>query len=318
MGHQAMFLSLMEDVMEDEKLSMNALVKESHKKLLEACESLDEIIDKGALMLEINQGFEFLPFCCTGGDDAKFDFVWVGINPGIVKGRWPNRFYWDKTTWQEMVDFYIPKDKVSKYKDKGKKSTNFYQWIAEDGVWSKFYQVMIRIHFGLLENKVYGTWDSFRDEHDNDNKRIAKAFLEQLDKYPTLNAELIPFKSSEIQMNADKMVACKRYMNYFNHLVKFIDDNAKDDAWIVFFATTDVVRVLLNKQDAVNNLTIEEKPRTIDWEKANGKKFCGGKNFYLGQWGKRKLILSPFLQSYHDNGKDVSLVIKEIRKAFKV
>ena len=316
MGHQQVFLSLMGDIIDEKIILMDEMVEDFHDKLQYSCEMLGKIVDKGELMLENDGGFEFLPFCCTGGDEAKFDFVWVGMNPGIAKGRWPKRFYWDRTKWQDMVDFYIPKGKVSEYNNKRpQESTNIYQWIAEDGVWSDFYRLMIRIHFALLGNREYGTWKDLQDAC-GDDKKVSKAFLKQLDTYPTLNAELIPFKSNEIKINAGKMVENSKYMLYLNNLLKFIDDNTKKDAWVFFFATTEVVTRLLKEQKAVK-IEIADKPISVEPKKNNGKKISGGKYFYFQYWGERKLILSPFLQAYHDNGKDVSALIGKIKEYFK-
>lgn len=315
MDNQKMFLSLMKNIMQGEHdISMNDIVSKS---LMEkTCNDLRNIAKDGELIIEPENydenGFEFLPFCCSGGENEKFDFVWVGMNPGIGKGRWPQKFYWEKTKWQDMADFYAPKGKVShSVGEQHKKSSNLYQWIAEKGIWSEFYQVMIRFHFYLMENKKYDTWAEFKKEFNNDES-IAEEFLTELDKHPTLNMELIPFKSRVISFNGTEMLKNSQYMCYFNSLLEFIDANAKKDAWIFFFGNTIVVKRLLKKQKKFK-LDIASTPKKV----MPKEKMYGGRNFYLQWWGERKLILSPFLHARDTNGKNIADVIKTINDFYK-
>ena len=315
MGHQDMFLSLMKDIMDAKQdIPMGAKVEESRDRLLDTCKKFNEKVEEGELFIEskqADQGFEFVPFCCSGGENAKFDFVWVGMNPGIAGGRWPQKFYWDKTTWQDMADFYVPKGDIRRQANQTD-STNVYQWLAEGGVWSDFYRLMIRVHMALLGKKtLYGTWEDLRTAHQDKDEEVEKAFLEQLNSHPTLNAELLPFKSHKMKLDAEEMLSYTPYCTYLNNLLKFIDDNAESDAWIFFFSTTQEVKKLLEKQTAVHIKLAED-------ETIIGEKGKAGTKFYFQRWEKRKLILSPFLQPYHKNGHDISALIGEIKSYFEV
>ena len=77
MDNQKMFLSLMKNIMQGEHdISMNDIVSKS---LMEkTCNDLRNIAKDGELIIEPENydenGFEFLPFCCSGGENEKFDF----------------------------------------------------------------------------------------------------------------------------------------------------------------------------------------------------------------------------------------------------
>lgn len=98
---------------------------------------------------------------------------------------------------------------------------------------------------------------------------------------------------------------------------QYFDEKAAEDAWVFFFAPTEAVKKLLEYQKVVD-IKISDTAREIGPDKKNDKKIAGGKYFYFQWWGKRKLILSPFLQPYHDNGNDISMLISEIKDYFKV
>ena len=322
MSNQEMFVKLMQDITgDDTTISLQSKVNERKSILEKTCEDFKDLIKKGVFLIEAkNQGFEFCPFCCTGGEEAKFEFVWVGINPGIGAGRWPEKFYWEETTWQDMVDFYVPQGDI-RYKDGQSRDDpqNVYQWLSQNGVWSKYYKLMIRIHMALLgEKNKYGTWSELWEAYSETigsqdeeavNDAIEDAFLQQLNDHPTLSAELLPFKSKEMKFDAENMIKDSRYKAYFKRLIDFIVEKSSKNAWIWFCGDTDSVKKILTLQKNIKVGALEYVPI--------GEKNKPGSKFYLYKWGKRKVIVSPFLQPYHKNGNDISAVIDKMREYFK-
>jgi len=323
MINQEMFVKLMQDITGDESIiSLKDNINDSKDNLEKACEKFTNMLGKGVFLIESQdkkQGVEFCPFCCTGGEDAEFEFVWVGINPGIGAGRWPERFYWKDTTWQNMVNFYVPQGDILYKKGQSRDDPqNVYQWLSENGVWSKYYKLMIRIHMALLgEKKKYGTWDDLWGayskkvgSHDKDvvNEAIENAFLQQLNDHPTLNAELLPFKSKEINLDAGKMIKDPQYQAYFKRLMDFIVAKSSKKAWIWFFGDTNSVKKILTLQEHIKVKALEYAPI--------GEENKPGAKFYLYKWGERKVIVSPFLQPYHKNGNDISAVVDKMREYF--
>lgn len=323
MSNQEMFIKLIQDITgDDTTISLYSEINERKEILEKTCTEFKKLLKKGVLLIEAenkDMGFEFCPFCCTGGEEAKFKFVWVGLNPGIADGRWPQKFYWDKTTWKDMVDFYVPKADIRYQAGQSRDNPqNVYQWLSEDGVWSSYYKLMIRVHMALLgEKKCYGKWsdlwDAYSQAIDSDdeedvNNTISDAFLQQLNDNPTLNAELLPFKSREMKLDAKSLKNEPRYQAYFRRLMDFIAAKASEDAWIWFFGDTETVKKLLSMQKYIK--IPQEEPYVI------GEKGKPATKFYLQMWGKRKVVFSPFLQPYHKNGNDITKVITEVTNYF--
>ncbi len=244
--------------------------------LKESCAKIQEAI-MPCLKVDIASGYEPCPFCFSGGDKLA-ELVWVGLNPGKPMDDW-NPFS-KNTTWQELADFCAPAKGILA------SEKNIYKFIAEDDVSNVYYQTVLRVHQALLGGVAYDKWEDLVENVPK--KDIGAYFLECFSKHPVLNADILPYKSSTAAFSVSKFARNEYGDAYIDALIKLIEDKSTENAYVVFFGAVKDVKKIWEKRLSI--------PREEDWMKKELHSVTETKTFsaFFREWGKRKLILSPF------------------------
>lgn len=257
-----------------------------NKAELEAsCKKLSEEIDT-PFIVNPNEGNEPCPFYCSS-INKPFGFVFVGINPGKVLEEQENShlFSWENTTWQELANFCVPTDIRSEM--------NGYQLVKKNNVESPFWKFFLRFHIALTGGEIFNTWNDLESRHAN----TEEFFIEHVERYSILNADLIPYKYRETpKFKTTNLLKDPNYEKYFCQLIQFIEAETKPDAWIVFFGKPNVVQKLLQKFSPDWKLPKKESFK-LHGIKTNGEEGKREYAFYKFNKGQQKILLSPFLRA---------------------
>ena len=183
----------------------------SRAELESNCDKISDAIGT-RLTVDMTSGYEPCPFCCSN-IDAPFDFVWVGLNPGGVLKSWQDlNFSW-QTTWQELADFCVPRGDILT------DEKNCWQYLKRGNVESNYYRFFLRVLTALTTGEIYGKRGDLR-KHCAD---VEKFFIERFAQYSILNADLVPYKSTNIDFTAKNLLDDANYKNYFRRLIDFIE-----------------------------------------------------------------------------------------------
>ena len=302
MNRQKKFVEMMEALI-GKSINLGDPIGQNKAELEASCKKLSDEIGT-PFVINPNEGNEPCPFYCSN-IDKPFDFVFVGINPGKVleaqkdAQKESNLFSWENTTWQELADFCVPTDIRSEM--------NGYQLVKKNNVDSKFWKFFLRLHVALTGGEVFNTWNDLESRHAN----TEEFFIEHVERYSILNADLIPYKYREtLEFKTTNLLKDPNYEKYFCQLIQFIETESAPDAWVVFYGKTPVVQKLLQKfasdwnvpQEA--NLHIKPEP--------NGKT----NHFYIFNRGQRKILLSPFLTGKipQPMSKHIDLLVNKLKE----
>ena len=275
MSRQKIFVELMATLI-DKQINLNDKILLSRTELESNCDKLSDEIGT-RLAVDMNSGYEPCPFCCSHIDEP-FDFVWVGINPGGVLNSWQDlNFSW-QTTWQELTDFCVPRGEIRT------DEKNCWQYLKRGNVESNYYRFFLRVLTALTTGEIYNKRGDLRKNYAD----VENFFIERFAQHSILNADLVPYKSTNIDFTAKNLLNDASYKNYFRRLIRFIEEESKPDAWIIFFGAREDVWQLLHEVAPDWNV-----PAQNDCIKIYGKQHKRANNFYLFARGRQKILLSP-------------------------
>lgn len=286
------FKEMMESLVRE---SLGERVAECMEKMQANCQDIQEALPRGIeLCVRTENGYEPCPFCFSGGDKLA-ELAFVGLNPGKPLSEWIGLD--EKTTWYELAEFCAPANGIlaSKY--------NAYRCLARDGVKNSYYQNVFLTSMALLESteNILENITSAREKIGNDEK-ITQKFLSHFDSHPILNSEMIPYKSVEMNFNANKLKGKEWYRDYVRKMMEFILCKTTDDAYILFQGGTVGVKEVLEKIDEFglgDNVWKEEEFSAFTKDGKEGKK-C---KIYFAHWkGNRTVIIAPVRRKKRGGG----------------
>ena len=268
-----------------------------HKKYLEKnCADMNKFLRCG-MQMDVSEGYEPLPFYCSRRD-KKANMVWVGLNPG-KRLKKHLRIDGDTATWQNVVDYCIPKDLMN-----GK---NVYNDLLNGGnLTNNYFIFMLRVYMALIGVSEYtgGTWENVKEKCAANNISTGELFKKIIYDYPIINAELVPYKSPGISFSSKVLINKDEYCEYFKGILKIIAKYSNDDAWVIFYgAREDIIRLFQkNAPDwNIDNRVVEHfKPKDSSFK------------IYVFEKGDRKIVLLPF---FRINGFDIIPLVDRIKEA---
>lgn len=298
------------------------------KDLGSICEKFEKelkyLIDKNKYELHVGSEkngcfLEPCPIMHTLGEDLEgkskvFDLIWIGLNPHYELAYLPNDW-----KWEEFSDFQMPKLKegvpISDNLNILKNGKNIYHRVTgelqgsqnQDG-WSPYYQWLFRFWYALCYERYFKNWEEFKADikkqkktEGKENYSMQDAFFEEFFvNHRMANLELIPFKSKEVLVvspSCENEELRKKYDSYQKHLIKFITQYAKEDAWIIFYGKTDVVKKELKKNDIFPSATLAAFDKDY-------KLKLNGNNIYSFLWENRKVLLFPMIHGRPQQHRD--------------
>lgn len=243
--------------------------------LSKSCDKLNKNKkEKTRLKVDLD-GNEPCPFGFSGGENNLAQMVLVGLNPGKPLSNHP-KF----RDIQDVVKYCVPENEISK-------SDNMYKFLANRIKETKFYQDVFLIHHALFSGaRVY---DKFSDiEVKYKNREIEELFLERFEEYPVINAELIPYKSTEYG-GIDACLTNENYMLYIRRMLDMIIKSTNKNAYIIFYGEKNKVKKLLYKIDKDTFSVWQEY--MLEYQNSKNEGTC---SVYFSQWEEeRTVILLP-------------------------
>lgn len=298
MGIEHEFLNLMKKITGVPDMRMEDKMGKNREQLENNCRKIQREAS-GELTVDIEKGNEPCPFCHSRRD-AKAKMVWVGINPGAPVDNF-KQFYWEKTTWQEIIDYCVPKD------IRTDDDCLYARLVDKNGNVNGYFKLIMRMFMQLdneWPNNVGSCWGDYRKHYKIKEKVPTRTmFLDYFYNKPVLSADLIPYKSQSISMKVDGLLGDAYYKDYFQHLMKIILEYSEDDAWVIFFKQPDEVKKLMDK------FTPSWSP-SKDNEKEydeNDKK----KKMYVYKFMGRRIVIMPFKRNYDSKTANLVKAIKD-------
>ena len=255
-----------------------------------------------------NKILEPCPVFYTGDLKKPFSVVFVGLNPH----REPPYLGID-TTWKFLTDYHSPSgEKI--------KSDSNYQRIADTLLrYNEYFDPVFRMHQLFNRNQIYNRWSDIKDTDYRNN------FLSEIEQYPILNAEMIPYKSETYSLDNKKAKTLESnscYLNYLKCLFGFIDEHTDNNSWIVIIGNTPKTKALLyamkDMENAICPSDADEKLSKYLYPVFN-ELTNKNNNFYCFRWAGhksgKKVLLSPFI--YSKAGEiPISSIHKVLKNAF--
>jgi len=189
------------------------------------------------LVVAAKTGYEPCPFNYSGGSKLA-KLAMIGINPGKPLEDWLPLD--ENTTWKKIAEFYAPSKGINN-------NDNAYYKISKGKIQSKFYKDTFLIHQALIigGDKVYDDFDRAISSYGSE-VNIEREFIEQFDKYPVFNSDLIPYKSKSAGIDWNAMKRSSKYRKYLNSLIELMLNKTDKGAYVIFYGARDDVRELLS------------------------------------------------------------------------
>ena len=293
------FVRQMGNIMGKKNMDLNDNMSIHKIDLEENCEKIQNKIIHN-MCVDISKGYEPCHLCCSNRN-KKAEMVWIGLNPGKRLKKYL-KLPWESAKWQDIADYCMPENlldnKKNVYDDllNGKELTNSY------------YIFLLRLYLAILDVKKYNvkSWDELKTVCQKNSITTGDLFKEIMYNHPVINAELVPYKSNGISFSSEKLIEDEQYGNYFNGILKIIEEYSNDDAYVIFYGVRDEVIKLMKKfalewvpnKEEINDFTLSDR------------KF----KMYVYKRGNRKIILLPF---FRINGFDVRELVDKINAKFE-
>ena len=253
------------------------------------------------------------PFCFSGGEGRLAEIVWFGLNPGAPLDVWKK--FNEDDTWQDMAEFFAPPKGILHDEE------NAYQYLVKNEMEGKklgnyYYRSVFLVHQALVGNPKasYESWEE-ACENNGETKDFADRFLPQLAEHPILNTDLIPYKSSKMNLNADELIDDGNYGEYFKGLLQLAKEKSSNDAYIIFYGGVSFVKKLIRKWAELDKVKIWSRREIKRLQKKNKDTV----DIFLTKWHEnRTIILMPFRKQGREDNiysiKDLVEKIEDFRK----